>query len=134
LPPTRPVDRAPTASIPKPTAVITKQTAAIAKPAAVIAKPQAAKPAAVAVKPAAAVKPVAALKPPAAAPRPYRAYVLRDVSDGVAVVESEDGAEEVSPGDVLSGGARVQRIEKRGGGWVVMTDRGFIASDGRWED
>ncbi|MBB4199417.1 hypothetical protein CCR94_20170 [Rhodoblastus sphagnicola] len=74
------------------------------------------------------------LKPQASAPKPYRGYVLRDVNEGLAVVEGEDGVEEIGPGDVLAGGARVQRIERRGGGWVVMTDRGFIAADGRWAE
>jgi hypothetical protein len=103
------VDRAPTASIPQ-----------TAKPAL----------AAVAPKPPAAAQ--AAPKP--LAPKAYRAYVLREVSDGLAVVEGVDGVEEVAPGDVLPGGARVQRIEKRGGGWVVLTDRGYIGSDDRWEN
>jgi hypothetical protein len=105
-PAARPIDHAPTASIGKP----------IAKPLAV--KPLAVKPLAVAIEP----------------PKPYRAYVLRDVNDGMAVIEGEEGVEEVGPGDVLAGGARVQRIEKRGGAWVVMTDRGYIAPDGRWEN
>ena len=65
---------------------------------------------------------------------PYRAFVLRDVEDGRAVVESAQGLEEVGPGDILTGGARVQRIERRGPNWVVLTDRGFINPDGRWDD
>jgi len=69
----------------------------------------------------------AAVKPAAA--KRYAAYVLRDVNDGVAMVEGEDGMEEVAPGDILPGGARVQRFEKRGRGWVVLTDRGYIAPD-----
>jgi len=71
---------------------------------------------------------------PPAPPKPYRAYVLRDISDGVAVVEGEVGMVEAAPGDRLPGGARVQRIERRGGRWVVMTDRGYIAADGRWDE
>jgi hypothetical protein len=74
----------------------------------------------------------------AAAPRtpltPYRAFVLRDIEDGHAVVEGADGLDEVGPGDLLPGGARVQRIEKRGPNWVVVTDRGAILPDGRWEN
>jgi hypothetical protein len=64
----------------------------------------------------------------------YRAYVLRDIADGRAVVEGAQGLEEVGPGDVLPGGARVQRIEKRGPNWVVLTDRGAINPDGRWDN
>ncbi len=64
----------------------------------------------------------------------YRAYVLRDVADGRAVVEGAQGLEEVGPGDVLPGGARVQRIERHGQAWVVLTDRGAINPDGRWDN
>ena len=64
----------------------------------------------------------------------YRAYVLRDVDHGRAVVEGARGFEEIGPGDILPGGARVEGIERRGGGWIVLTDRGVIAPDGRWDD
>ncbi len=64
---------------------------------------------------------------------PYRAFVLRDIEDGRAVVEGAGGLEEVGPGDHLPGGARVERIEKRGPNWVVLTDRGAINPDGRWD-
>jgi len=83
--------------------------------------------------PPAAAKPVAAKPAVPPAPKRYAAYVLREVNDGVAVVEGLDGIEEVSPGDRLPGGARVQRFEKRGGGWVVVTDRGYIAPERGWD-
>ncbi len=100
LPPARPLDPRPTASIGKPLPVVTQPP-----------------------------RPVTA-----ASAKPYRGYVLRDVTGGRAVVEGGQGFEEVGPGDMLPGGARVQSIVKRGGGWVVMTDRGYIAPDGNWED
>ena len=65
---------------------------------------------------------------------PYRTFVLRDIEGGRAVVEGPRGLEEVGPGDYLPGGARVERIEKRGANWVVLTDRGAINPDGRWDD
>jgi hypothetical protein len=52
----------------------------------------------------------------------------------MAVVESSTGLDEVGPGDTLPGGARVERLEKRGREWVLVTNRGVIAPDGRWED
>ncbi len=64
----------------------------------------------------------------------YRAYVLRDVEDGRAVVEGSEGLVEVGPGDVLPGGARVEKIVRRGRDWTVLTDRGAINPDGRWDD
>ncbi len=64
---------------------------------------------------------------------PLRAFVLRDVEGGRAVVEGPRGLEEVGPGDILPGGARVERIERRGPNWIVLTDRGAINPDGRWD-
>jgi hypothetical protein len=91
-------------------------------PTASVAPQSGAKPgAAAAVKPGAAVKPMA--------PKRYGAYVLRDINGGVAMVEGEDGVEEVVPGDLLQGGGRVERLERRGGGWVVLTDRGYIGPE-----
>ena len=65
---------------------------------------------------------------------PYRAFVLRDVERGRAIVEGAHGLEEVEPGDILPGGARVEKIERRGTQWLVLTNRGAIAPDGRWDD
>lgn len=77
---------------------------------------------------------VAAVKPAAApAPKRYGAYILREVNDGLAIIEGAYGEQEVGPGDVLRGGVRVQSVEKRGGNWVVMTDRGYIAPEGFWD-
>jgi hypothetical protein len=75
-------------------------------------------------------------KPPALEPviGAYRAFVLRDVEGGRAIVEGAHGLEEVVPGDILPGGARVEKIERRGAQWLVLTDRGAIAPDGKWDD
>jgi Skp family chaperone for outer membrane proteins len=64
----------------------------------------------------------------------YRAFVLRDVEGGRAIVEGAHGLEEVIPGDILPGGARVEKIERRGAKWLVLTDHGAIAPDGAWDD
>jgi hypothetical protein len=60
---------------------------------------------------------------------PYRAYVLRGIGGGHAWVVGPEGMERIEPGDVLLGGATVERIEHRGRNWVVRTDRGFIGPD-----
>ena len=96
-------------------------------------------------KPLPGAKPPQAYLPPqqAGLPKPaalepvlgaYRAYVLRDVARGRAIVEGAQGLEEVAPGDILPGGARVEKIERRGTKWLVLTDRGAIAPDGNWDD
>jgi hypothetical protein len=57
-----------------------------------------------------------------------RDYSVENVRDGVAVVDSRYGQQEVAPGDSVPGAGRVLRIEKRGGDWFVLTSRGVIAS------
>ena len=124
-PPSRPAasatDRTPTASIGKPLPIPARPLPIPPRP---LPAPEPAR-----LEAASALRP-----PPPAPPKPYRAYVLREISDGMAVVEGEDGMVEAAPGDRLPGGARVQRIERRGGRWVVMTDRGYIAADSRWDE
>ncbi|HUO54614.1 MAG TPA: hypothetical protein VMU18_07730 [Rhodoblastus sp.] len=96
----KPVDKTPTASIARPLPRPTQtQTAASAAPAS------------------------------HAVAGPYRAFVLRDVGGGRAIVEGAGRMEEVEPGDILPGGAMVERIERRGQTWVVRTSRGYIGPE-----
>jgi hypothetical protein len=55
-------------------------------------------------------------------------YSVENVRNGIALVDSRDGPQEVAPGDSIPGAGRVLRIEKRGGDWFVLTSRGVIAS------
>ena len=57
-----------------------------------------------------------------------RDYSVEDARDGIAVVDSRSGPQEVAPGDFIPGAGRVLRIEKRGGDWFVLTSSGVIAS------
>ena len=57
-----------------------------------------------------------------------RDYSVEDARDGIAVVDSRSGPQEVAPGDFIPGAGRVLRIEKRGGDWFVLTSRGVIAN------
>ena len=57
-----------------------------------------------------------------------RDYSVEDARDGIAVVDSRSGPQEVAPGDSIPGAGRVLRIEKRGGDWFVLTSSGVIAS------
>ena len=62
-------------------------------------------------------------------PRPLlREYSVEDVRNGIAVVDSRYGPQQVAPGDFIPGAGRVLRIERRDGDWVVLTSRGVIAS------
>jgi len=87
---------------------------------------------------------LSAIKPPAPeqvsekdsppAPKPAKAepvdgWVLREVYNGSALVESRNrGLYEVMPGSLIPGVGKVETIERRGARWVVVTDKGFIGT------
>ena len=92
----------------------------------------------------ASVKPVARVAPPAPAPasaatanganakaadaaKPIGDYTVREVQDGIALVQGRAGGlYEVGPGDRLPGAGRVLAVEKIGQKWVVVTESGRI--------
>ncbi|MGH6822503.1 MAG: hypothetical protein ACREC4_03270 [Methylocella sp.] len=55
-------------------------------------------------------------------------WFVRDVYNGIALVESPRGSIEVAPGEIIPGAGRVKSIERRGAGWIVITSRGLIDS------
>ena len=61
---------------------------------------------------------------------PENGYVLREVYNGIALVEGRRGLMEVGPGDNLPGAGRVRSIERRNRQWVVVTSNGVIDSNG----
>ena len=65
-------------------------------------------------------------------PAALGSYVLRDVYDGIALVEGRNGGiREVTPGQLLPGAGEVRSIERRGRAWIVVTSRGVI-DDSTW--
>ena len=54
--------------------------------------------------------------------------MVRDVYNGIALVESPRGSIEVAPGAIIPGAGTVKSIERRGRGWIVITSRGLIDS------
>ena len=60
---------------------------------------------------------------------PLRGYWLVEADESSAVIDGRDGPQQIAPGDVVPGVGRVQRIERRGGGWIVVTSAGVIAGD-----
>ncbi len=72
---------------------------------------------------------VAAAKPLPSQPPTVDAWVVRDVYDGMALVEARRGGlREIEPGEYLPGAGQVQSIERRGRAWVVLTSRGVIGN------
>jgi len=57
---------------------------------------------------------------------PIRGWTVREVHDGMAIVAGPYGYRQIGPGDTLPGAGRVERIEKSGAGWTVVTDQGVI--------
>jgi hypothetical protein len=55
-------------------------------------------------------------------------WVVLDVRDGIALVDSPRGSIEVAPGEIIPGAGRVKSIERRGSGWIVITSRGLVDS------
>ncbi len=71
-------------------------------------------------------------KPVPAKPATVDGWVLRDVYDGMALVEARRGGlREIAPGEYLPGAGEVRSIERRGRSWVVLTSRGII-ENGTW--
>ena len=113
-------------------------TAKLAKLGEAVEKLRAAAP----VAPAAVATPVAAKEatgsitpasPPADAPKVELArlptvegWVLRGVSNGVALIEGRRGIYEVYAGDPVPGAGRVDAIRRQDGRWVVVTSKGLI--------
>jgi hypothetical protein len=101
-------------------------------PAVAAAAPAASSPAAVPQAAPAAVP----LPPPSpnsgsdkAKDEPVEGWVLHEVYDGVALIESRNRRLfEVGPGAMVPGVGRVEGIEKRGKRWVVVTAKGIIGT------
>ena len=81
------------------------------------------------------ISPAAAATPAAAAPKPELArlptldgWVLRNVSNGAALVEGRRGMFEVYAGDPIPGLGRVDAIRRQDGRWVVVTGKGLIVA------
>jgi hypothetical protein len=61
-------------------------------------------------------------------PQVLTGWVVRDVYQGVALVEGKHGSMEVVPGVAIPGAGVVKSIEKHGTGWTVTTTKGQFAS------
>ena len=53
-------------------------------------------------------------------------WVLQNVYDGTAYIQSREGAMEVVVGDALPDGGRVEAIRRLNGRWVVVTTNGLV--------
>ena len=67
-------------------------------------------------------------KPEVARMPTVEGWVLRDVANGSALIESRRGVYEVYAGDPVPGLGRVDAIRRQDGRWVVVTSRGLIVA------
>ena len=65
---------------------------------------------------------------PKKAPKLLVDWVVRDVYRGVALIEGPQGTFEVARGDPIPGAGTVESIERKNGGWVLVTSRGIVGS------
>ena len=72
--------------------------------------------------------PPAPSKPEVARLPTVEGWVLRDVANGSALIESRRGMYEVYAGDPIPGLGRVDAIRKQDGRWVVVTSKGLIVA------
>lgn len=72
-----------------------------------------------------AARPAATREAPVAVVRGWR---VRDVFDGMALIQGRLGVIEVAPGDILPGLGEIRAVERQRGQWVVVTSRGVITS------
>jgi hypothetical protein len=113
---------------------VDKLRAAPAAPAVVAAAQPATKDATVtgSIAPATAAAPASAPKPEVKAEvarlPTIEGWVLRDVADGVALIQGRQGMFEVYAGDPVPGLGRVDAIRRQDGHWVVVTSKGLIVA------
>jgi hypothetical protein len=123
----------PAAKLAKLSDAVDKLRATAAAPAPVAAAPAAAKEVTGSIAPPATA--AAAAPVPLPVPRPEVArlptvdgWVLREVANGVALIEGRQGIFEVYAGDPVPGLGRVDAIRKQDGRWVVVTSRGLVVA------
>jgi hypothetical protein len=112
-----------------------KQHAAVAPAASPVAASSTSAPTVTGSIPTAAAQTAATAPVPLPAPKPVVArlpavagWVLRDITDGGALIEGRGGLYEVYAGDPVPGLGRVDAIRKQDGRWVVVTSRGLIVA------
>ena len=76
---------------------------------------------------------LASVEPEAAAagvekPQVISGWIVRDVYQGVALIEGRRGQMEVVPGVSIPGAGTVKSIERHNGSWTVTTTKGQFAS------
>jgi hypothetical protein len=115
----------------EPAAKLAKLSEAVDKlrAAPVAATPAAAKDVTGSIAPAAAAPvPLPAPKPEVARLPTVEGWVLRNVANGGALIESRQGIYEVYAGDPVPGLGKIDAIRRQDGRWVVVTSKGLVVA------
>jgi len=118
----------PAAKLAKLSEAVDKLRVAPVASVAAAAAPAAAKEVTGSISPVAAATPAAAPKPEMARLPTVDGWVLRDVTNGAALIEGRRGMFEVYAGDPIPGLGRVDAIRRQDGRWVVVTGKGLIVA------
>jgi hypothetical protein len=118
----------PAAKLAKLSEAVDKLRVAPVASVAAAAAPAAAKEVTGSISPAAAATPATAPKPELARLPTLDGWVLRDVTNGAALIEGRRGMFEVYAGDPIPGLGRVDAIRRQDGRWVVVTGKGLIVA------
>ncbi len=118
----------PAAKLARLSEAVDKLRVAPVAPVAAAAAPAAAKEVTGSISPPATATPAAAPKPEMARLPTLDGWVLRNVSNGAALVEGRRGMFEVYAGDPIPGLGRVDAIRRQDGRWVVVTGKGLIVA------
>jgi hypothetical protein len=118
----------PAAKLAKLSEAVDKLRVAPVASVAAAAAPAAAKEVTGSISPPATATPAAAPKPEMARLPTLDGWVLRNVSNGAALVEGRRGMFEVYAGDPIPGLGRVDAIRRQDGRWVVVTGKGLIVA------
>ena len=62
-------------------------------------------------------------------PKVVKNWRVRDVLDGIAILEGPSGVRRVARGDQVPGVGLVETIQRRGKGWAVVTTNGVITAN-----
>jgi hypothetical protein len=118
----------PAAKLAKLSEAVDKLRVAPVASVAAAAAPAAAKEVTGSISPPATATPAAAPKPEMARLPTLDGWVLRNVSNGAALIEGRRGMFEVYAGDPIPGLGRVDAIRRQDGRWVVVTGKGLIVA------
>ncbi len=118
----------PAAKLARLSEAVDKLRVAPVAPVAAAAAPAAAKEVTGSISPPATATPAAAPKLEMARLPTLDGWVLRNVSNGAALIEGRRGMFEVYAGDPIPGLGRVDAIRRQDGRWVVVTGKGLIVA------